>query len=70
MEQVFSVSTTGNEKVLYSFRGNILSATTDGANPSAGLLAVKGVLYGTTSMGWNGGMPGEGMPLSSGIDGS
>jgi hypothetical protein len=40
------VSTTGAEKVLYSFQsGN------DGANPSASLLAVKGLLYGTTEYG-------------------
>ena len=66
---VFSVSTTGNEKVLYSFRGNILSASTDGANPSAGLLAVKGVLYGTTEYGGSGGT-GEGTAVKIGMDGT
>jgi uncharacterized repeat protein (TIGR03803 family) len=43
---VFEISTSGAEKVLYSFQGK-----TDGAYPEAGLLAVKGVLYGTTSGG-------------------
>ena len=36
---VFSISTTGTEKVLYRFRGN-----KDGANPSASLVDVKGLL--------------------------
>jgi uncharacterized repeat protein (TIGR03803 family) len=40
---VFRVSTTGNaERVLYTFRGG------DGETPFAGVLAVKGKLYGTT----------------------
>ncbi len=43
---VFSVGTTGTEKVLYSFHGE-----RDGANPSASLLNVKGALYGTTEYG-------------------
>ncbi len=46
----FSVSTTGTEHVLYSFQGDNGSAN-DGANPSASLLAVKGLLYGTTEYG-------------------
>jgi len=37
---------TGVETVLYSFAGG-----TDGANPVAGLIAVDGVLYGTTAVG-------------------
>ncbi|MFY9720734.1 MAG: choice-of-anchor tandem repeat GloVer-containing protein [Candidatus Cybelea sp.] len=45
---VFSMSTTGAEKVLYSFQG---TGTKDGANPSASLLAVNGLLYGTTEYG-------------------
>jgi uncharacterized repeat protein (TIGR03803 family) len=53
---VFSMSTTGTEKVLYSFQGDTGSAN-DGANPSASLLAVKGVLYGTTEYG---GIPSDG----------
>lgn len=48
---VYSVSTTGVEKVLYSFRGGTSAA--DGAFPWAGLLDVDGVLYGTTYNGGN-----------------
>jgi uncharacterized repeat protein (TIGR03803 family) len=40
------VTTTGAEKVLYSFEGG-----SDGANPYAGLVNVKGTLYGTTYLG-------------------
>ncbi len=43
---VFEVSTSGTERVLYRFEGG-----TDGARPLAGLIAVDGVLYGTTSGG-------------------
>jgi uncharacterized repeat protein (TIGR03803 family) len=43
---VFSINTSGVEKVLHSFGG-----TGDGANPAAGLVAVNGVLYGTTYYG-------------------
>jgi uncharacterized repeat protein (TIGR03803 family) len=45
---VFSITTTGKEKVLYSFAG-----TPDGAQPSAaaGLIYVNGTLYGTTKAG-------------------
>jgi uncharacterized repeat protein (TIGR03803 family) len=43
---VYSVTTSGNEKVLYRFAG-----TPDGANPQAGLIAVNGTLYGTTMFG-------------------
>ena len=46
---VFSVSTSGSEKVLFNFH--------NGDNPSANLLAVKGVFYGTTKYG---GVAGEG----------
>jgi uncharacterized repeat protein (TIGR03803 family) len=42
---VFSVTTTGNEKILHSFQ------KIDGANPSSGLVDVGGVLYGTTDSG-------------------
>jgi uncharacterized repeat protein (TIGR03803 family) len=48
---VFRVSTSGEEKVLYSFAGYGLS---DGANPTAGLLNLKGTLYGTTEYGGEG----------------
>lgn len=43
---VFSITKSGNEKVLYSFKGG-----TDGAYPYAGLIGVDGVLYGTTFCG-------------------
>ncbi len=42
---VFSITRSGTEKVLYSFD------VTDGAIPAAGLIDVKGTLYGTTSAG-------------------
>ena len=43
---MFMITPSGKEKVLYRFRsGN------DGVNPSASVLAVKGVLYGTTEYG-------------------
>jgi uncharacterized repeat protein (TIGR03803 family) len=44
---VFSIATTGTEKVLYIFRGG----PHDGSGPVARLLDVKGTLYGTTSAG-------------------
>jgi uncharacterized repeat protein (TIGR03803 family) len=43
---VFKVTTSGLEQVLYAFHGG-----TDGAGPQAGLLALKGALYGTTAGG-------------------
>jgi uncharacterized repeat protein (TIGR03803 family) len=43
---VFSVDTSGNERMLYRFRGN-----RDGASPNAPLLALDGKLYGTTYAG-------------------
>jgi uncharacterized repeat protein (TIGR03803 family) len=48
---VFEVSTSGQERVLYSF-----AAGTDGAYPLAGLIDVDGTLYGTTSGGGTGGV--------------
>ena len=50
---VFSVTTSGEEKVLYSFKG--WDGATDGWLPGAGLIAVNGTLYGTTLAG---GQPG------------
>jgi uncharacterized repeat protein (TIGR03803 family) len=44
---VFSITPAGRETVLYSFKG----ATTDGANPDAGLINLNGTLYGTTRRG-------------------
>jgi uncharacterized repeat protein (TIGR03803 family) len=43
---VFSVTRTGHEKVLYSFKGG-----SDGATPVSGLVASGGLLYGTTETG-------------------
>jgi uncharacterized repeat protein (TIGR03803 family) len=43
---VFSITPGGKEKVLYSFGGG-----SDGAFPRAGLIDVKGTLYGTTLSG-------------------
>ena len=55
---VYKVETSGRETVLYSFTGGA-----DGANPSAGLLADStGNLYGTTTWGGKGTLPGSGSP--------
>lgn len=43
---VFSINTSGTEKVLYQFLGG-----RDGANPDTGLIAVNGALFGTTHYG-------------------
>lgn len=43
---VFSLTTSGNEKVLHVF-----STTSDGYFPEAGLIALRGALYGTTYLG-------------------
>jgi uncharacterized repeat protein (TIGR03803 family) len=43
----FSVTTSGTEKVLHVFPGNL----TDGGSPEAPLIEVKGTLYGTTTLG-------------------
>ncbi|HKU81468.1 MAG TPA: choice-of-anchor tandem repeat GloVer-containing protein [Candidatus Tumulicola sp.] len=51
---VFSITPRGSEKVLYSFAGG-----SDGRYPRAGLIDVKGTLYGTTE---NGGAGGAGCP--------
>lgn len=50
---VYSISTSGEESVLYAFKGG----PADGAHPSASLLSVNGTLYGTTD---SGGTYGEG----------
>ncbi|MFY9720859.1 MAG: choice-of-anchor tandem repeat GloVer-containing protein, partial [Candidatus Cybelea sp.] len=50
---VYSISASGEETVLYSFKGG----SADGAHPVASLLNVNGTLYGTTA---GGGMYGEG----------
>jgi uncharacterized repeat protein (TIGR03803 family) len=43
---VFSISTSGKEKLLFSFAGG-----SDGMSPGAGLINVSGTLYGTTEFG-------------------
>lgn len=43
---VFKVTPSGNESVIYRFRGK-----PDGANPSGGLIDVDAMLYGTTNFG-------------------
>jgi len=47
---VFSVDTSGNENIVYNFRGD-LNGATDGSWPFAGLTPYKNRLYGTTSSG-------------------
>jgi uncharacterized repeat protein (TIGR03803 family) len=49
---VYSITTTGKEKVLYTFTPG--SDYAGGAQPLAALVNVKGVLYGTTPVGGNG----------------
>lgn len=44
---VFAITPSGTETVLYSFKGG----SGDGDEPTAGLLNVKGTLYGTTPYG-------------------
>jgi uncharacterized repeat protein (TIGR03803 family) len=43
---IFKLHLSGTESIVHSFQGG-----SDGANPSAGLIAVNDVLYGTTSSG-------------------
>jgi uncharacterized repeat protein (TIGR03803 family) len=47
---VFSITTSGKEKVVYSFG----TRSADGANPYATLIIVDGLLYGTTLSGGSG----------------
>ena len=47
---VFSLTTSGTEKVLHSFSGSGRHGP-DGGNPLAGLIDVRGTLYGTTETG-------------------
>lgn len=46
---VYSITPSGKEKVIYAFKGG-----SDGDDPQAGLIDVKGTLYGTTYGGGNG----------------
>ena len=54
---VFEVTSSGTETVLHSFGRNHQRQAGDGAFPYAGLINVKGTLYGTT---WEGGANGPG----------
>jgi len=49
---VFSITTSGTKRILHRFDTHIGDG--DGRNPSAGLIAVGGTLYGTTSSGGSG----------------
>jgi uncharacterized repeat protein (TIGR03803 family) len=49
---IYSVTTKGEEKVLYAFKGG-----SDGWAPQDALVDVNGTLYGTTSLGGEGGGP-------------
>jgi uncharacterized repeat protein (TIGR03803 family) len=68
---VFSITTSGVEKVLHSF-----GSGTDGLNPEAGLTDINGTLYGTTQNGGantcpvNGAKPGCGTVFSITPDGT
>jgi uncharacterized repeat protein (TIGR03803 family) len=53
---VFAITTSGTETVLHSFS----LGSGDGANPQAGLVNVKGALYGTTTFGGLNPCSGEG----------
>ncbi|MBV9719757.1 MAG: hypothetical protein JOZ77_10580 [Candidatus Eremiobacteraeota bacterium] len=48
---VYSITPSGSESVLYSFGCNSCSNAPNGASPSAGLVELNGVLYGTTTAG-------------------
>ncbi len=61
----FEIGTSGTEKVLYSFGGY-----TDGANPTANLINVKGSLYGTTVYGAGGVSAGYGTVFKTSTTGT
>jgi uncharacterized repeat protein (TIGR03803 family) len=56
---IFEVSTSGAERVLYSFKG-----PPDGAYPQSIMIDVKGALYGTTALGGVYGNSGGGAPAN------
>jgi len=58
---VFSISRSGTEKVLYAFQSG-----SDGSAPMAGLINVKGTLYGTTANGGGGGGGGTVFSITTG----
>ena len=53
---VYSISTTGKEKVLYSFGGSGTYGGANGTSPMTGLLELNGSLYGTASSGGSDGL--------------
>jgi uncharacterized repeat protein (TIGR03803 family) len=53
---VYSVTTSGTQKVLYSFTGRTRGGSSDGASPIADLISVDGTLYGTTDQGGKSGV--------------
>jgi uncharacterized repeat protein (TIGR03803 family) len=53
---VFTISTTGEKKIVYSFKGGV----SDGAGPVGPLTFVSGTLYGTTNSGGGTGCGGSG----------
>jgi uncharacterized repeat protein (TIGR03803 family) len=59
---VFSISTTGDEKVLHSFGRREGRQQSDGFWPVASLKVVRGILYGTTS---SGGFKSNGRPYGT-----
>jgi uncharacterized repeat protein (TIGR03803 family) len=59
---VFSITPSGTEKVLYSFKGG-----SDGDVPTAGVTELNGTLYGTT---YSGGANGDGTIFSLSADGT
>jgi uncharacterized repeat protein (TIGR03803 family) len=48
---VFSITKSGTEAVVYRFKGYTGAAVSDGSQPEAALLDVKGTLYGNTRFG-------------------
>ena len=59
---VYSVTTSGREKVLHAFKGG----NSDGGDPLAGLIDVNGTLYGTTAYGGGSGCKLTGFPTGCG----
>ena len=60
---VFSISTTGTEKVLHNF-GGTSHGIRDGSVPVAALVYAEGLLYGTTAFGGTRGPSGDGTVFS------
>ncbi|MGB8519594.1 MAG: choice-of-anchor tandem repeat GloVer-containing protein [Candidatus Tumulicola sp.] len=52
---VYGITTSGTQKVVYSFHGRPHGGNPDGASPIGGLISMDGLLYGTTDQGGNSG---------------